>query len=1320
MAKTFDYSDPTENYQLIDWLTNHSYDEWQEYLDFVWSPDNTRDFSYDEKNALKSVGGMRQLKTPSNKQFKLINWVYNIVERIDGLKQTSEISEEAATTGEVILAPLRHFTLRVAWHDSAWNGHVCQDPEKNIFCSGYHSLLSDRIRRNKEILLETEKKYAGKPVELMYKETGEIPPCFWSINAFGKSKLTAKHVNPAAKKLDAIEEDLPPFSMFSWPFGFSFVRDNDEYNEYGKYPSNLDNVRAPKFRNKIKEKQSIGFIYSKFSNPLSYEEMKYLVVGVGLISEKGEFHEFGPKNEVDAIRNNKFKRDMRNFPRNNWALRFSFDPETLVRMPYHEYLREAERNSLAGDESEAFLDRIKVTIDEPELEHCFKYVAMDIDDDEAIYLLSKMRAKLSGAMVHGIIPPESLKKDINKLERLIEFCWNRRTHFPGLSNLARVLVDKLPEEKYKLDDFVQTVKDSGPDYDLVIKQLLDDPNSDKDFSKYANELTALKAAMLVLGISTNEFLMLSMVNLSQRQFQKIKLNNLGKQIYHTLKEVCTNPYLLYECYQVDEDNADIMTGETLDYPIELFKIDIALFPNTDYLVQNYLQKDIRIDDKRRIRALIINYLRLQEFVNGNCLEDATNLQLAIESQPLFYSNADTYKLPLHFLLSMDVDFEAHLRDKLHIEVGDYNNYFYLKELKTAEEEVADFIIKLISPPVEDNTLVYEGIGKYISKSVENRKAKIGVSFDDTQFSIERTKLYNNIFPKKFFVITGSPGSGKSYETLNVIRYLKNNGESYLLLAPTGKAALRLSSDPQFKKDKIEAMTIDKFITQHYYQPSKRKNYQNVIIDEMSMVDIIKLQRLINCFDTENPSFHRLVMVGDPHQLPPIGFGKPFYDIIQFLRFNEDYNENHLVDLDVNCRQELEGNLILDFSKLYSNQGDLTIEQEDKISDGGEVSNGFRIEYWKNEDELRDLVVSEWKRTFQEKKWVGNDDELLDKTFKLNLSSKLAADWNFDLENFQILTPYKYFTDVVNDLYQTQIRSGEISILKLFKDKDKIIRTKNYYEKQDLLLSNGSIGLTAYLSKEKILCFPELDEKNIPVYKIRESEKEFFELAYCITVHKAQGSGFENVIVIIPKRFGLLCKELLYTAFTRSKKSITILIEGEKGTPFDNSLFEYARKRTFTERRKTSLLLKTPHQHYGLEPEQGVFVQSRVEQMIYSYLRDTRDELGKEKFNFMYEQYPEVNGDRIRIKTDFTIYTSNKTYYWEHLGRLSIKSYERQWLELKKPTYDKAGLSQQLVTTDELRGINDQKIKDIIQAIISGNVGTEDKLGKYSLHHFSLR
>jgi len=1317
MDDKIDYSNPYQRSELESWLHGYSDEEWQEYIDFAFSDDHKRDFNYDERNCICVVKKYLKIQELTTGQLKMVNWAKSIVERIENIKSMDNREE-----GESDNQPLRHFTFRVAWHDNMWNGTVCNDPKHNIFCNGYHSLLSDRIRREKEKQLKNEIKYAGKSVNKMVNNVGDTPPCFWSINIFGEHEIPVKHYNPAARHLKPIKENLPPYSMFSWPFALSFMHKSKERKLNGKYPRNLEDVRIPRFIDKVKNNSSIGFIYANFSNPISYEEMKYLIVGCGIIDNTGELHHFGPQCEIEKIKQK--NRDLRNFPSVNWTIKFSFDPNSLVRIPYHEYMEEAKRLSLTKDESEILLSKLKVTIDEPELTHCFKYVAMDIDDDEAIFILSKIKARLVEAKSDGVVKVDWLQKEINKIEQMLALCWNKRTHFPGFRNLARALLSKHENDHCALDNFIDYIKESDPNYVDKIKELLNNPNSDKDYSTYRNSLLELKDELHVIGISVDEFLFLSMFNLSHEQFDRIRIGlNINRQLI-SVHDICQNPYLLFEEYVPKEDPQDSLTGEYTDFPIELFKIDIGLFPNRDYLDRIYLQENIFVNDKRRIRSLILQYLKALEYTTGDCFDDAESIHQYIINYPLFYkTSGDILNIPEQFLLKTDDDYDAHLSKKIEIIQAHNTKYYYLKDVYKAEKDVADFVQKLLNS-TELNNLKYDNLDGYISKSIKLLNNKISDGFDEENFIDERTNLYQNIFKYKFYILCGNPGSGKSHEILNIVKYIIESGESYILLAPTGKATLRLKSDPDFNTINFNTMTIDKFVHMWRNKPDFRKKYNNIIIDEMSMVDLMKFNELLNFFEPSDPSLHRLILVGDPHQLPPIGFGKPFYDLIQFVKDNKEYNKN-IIDLDVNCRQQLADNQILNFSKLFSNAGELNNDQIRKIEEGKDISAGFRIRYWENESKLIDVLTEEWQYIADKQQSNDSDNEKLNRLYKIDLSCSKPEDVKYEMENFQIITPYRQYSEIINHYFQTDVRNSEdIEIMELFKHTDKIIRTRNYYDKDDLILSNGSIGISLKLKNKEIVSFPELKEKYIPVEGengLRKNDKDWFELAYSITVHKSQGSGFNHLIVVLPKKYALLSKELFYTALTRSKETISILIEGEPGQKFENSLFEYARKRSYTENRKTSLMLDEPSHYYGLEPEDKVFVQSRVEYIIYKHLMEYRDKNGDlSSFDFRYEKYPIVNDKEIRIKTDFTIYTKKGVYYWEHLGMLSKSSYKRIWMEWKLPTYKSNDLLDQLITTDELNGIKEEKIKKIIEDIIIGNIQNEDRYRIYSNHHYSLR
>jgi exodeoxyribonuclease V alpha subunit len=1319
----YNLQDPWDLKQLEVDFSSISTEEWQSFIDYTSQGENWKKF----KKTFLYIGFNNAGNTYRVSPKQMLNALL-VAEKIKKEMETNEKNErlEKNIEDDQLNQTVSHFTLRVAWHDNAWNGKLCKDPEGNRYCSGFHSLLSDRIRRNKEKDIDKEKKYADMEIS----KIDYLPPCFWSINLNGTKSANISHINPAEKALIPIQEELSSNAMISWPFGISFVRSLKQQSIEGSYPPTLDNVRVPVFRDKIKKKQSIAIMYANYSNPFTEEERQYLVIGAALIMDKGESLKFGPIDIIEAKRKKDYPTN-KYFPVINWALQFKLDEESKVMMPYHEYLERA--NSIQDAKSkQELLDKIKVAVSEPELVHCFKYVAMDVDDDDTIYILSKMRQKLIDCQTDGIIDIVEIKNRINKLNYLINHCWKQRGYFPGIQKLANILTSRETKFNEIIDKIIELRIE---DIDEKIIELLNEPKSDVNFKLYKNDLLDLKEMLDALEISIEQFLTLSMLNLTSYQFQRILDGKIWDydSFNHTvpfknktpLEDVCKNPYLLVEEYLPEEGKRDENTGEVLDKPIELYKVDIGYFPDGSILPKLDLQRSIKINDKRRLRCLIINYLHTLE-QKGDCFEEASILEAELKKYPLFYNMGTELALATDVFKKQVAERDAFFQDNDKLKIVDANDsrYYYLNEIYDAEKYISDGVLELIAQPKNSN--IYNNLDGHIYASV--KLLSKNPSFQKDDFSAERTQLYQNIFSERLFILAGGPGSGKSHELLNIIREFKDQGESYLLLTPTGKAALRLKSDEIFKD--IEASTIDKWLSEvehGRFTKEKLNRINNLIIDETSMVDLMKFLEIFKLIDFSRPSFKRLIFVGDPNQLPAIGYGKVLKDILFYLKSNPKFSKNY-IELTGNHRSTLAKNKVIELSQVFEEKGepDESIEKILNLKKGDQdISEGFKIVFWKDEKELQDKIIKEFELLCKSEGLVGTRQELLHQLLGLKKDGTILKNENIKLENFQILSPYLSGlsgSDGINDFVQKHFKSDlELSLAKgLFKESDKIIRTKNYYDNEELLLSNGSIGLIQNERRES-LYFQENLYKEMKLRSIRKNEQEFFELAYAISIHKSQGSGFDNLFIIVPDRLGLLSRELIYTALTRCKKSVTLFLQNNPDNPKNKSLLELARTRTFVDARKTTLLIDRPYRHYGLEPEDGVFVQSHIELDIYKELMERRDASGLPAFDFKYEIYPTLSdGTEIKIKTDFTIYYNGKTWYWEHLGRLGNRVYDRNWHKLKRPTYSTNKLESQLITTDQLNGIKGDKIKKIIADIINDSVTTEDITNKYSLNHYSLR
>jgi ATP-dependent exoDNAse (exonuclease V) alpha subunit len=1245
-------------------------------------------------------------KEPSIKQ---LIWAKKIVDKIEiGQNEKKEkIVIRKRNNVKKIITSTRtvdpmHATVRMAWHDNGWNGKVCLSPERNNYCVGDYSLLSSRLKRRKRNEIECKFKCKKPQIELM---KGYIPPCYWSINAFGNETIKVQHEHPMSESnyiVDTpnIEETLPPYSVFTWPFKLSFMREkNPLKNEDGNYPKNLID-RINNYFSKLNISDSLIFLYCNYDNPVSADDYKYLLVGCGVLEDKGNLHYYQiPKKNLDKVRQD---RGNQNFPTVGWDYRLSLNQNNLVKLPYHEYLRDAE---ISNDFK--MLEEMRAIIDEPELIPSFKYVSMDINDDRAIYLLTKIKKSLLIVKKHHRVNETyDVSKNLQIVELLLENCWKKRGLLPGFKKLNQILLERDDDyHKLEINNYYQKIVQNNPDNYLDILLDLFENNNSKQIDvdeRLLCEIDDLKHCLSVKKISSYEYLTLALLNFTKTQFKRILNSNIG-ETKRSVKEICRNPYLLYEEYKPSTEE-DPYLGERIDDEINLFEIDIAFFPDTRYLTRFRKIQKLYPDDPKRLRALTISYLKSLEFI-GDCFDIDKNIEKKLKEYPLFY-NSD-YVLSDSVLSEPADELQDHFEEKLKIIENQDKLYFYLKDLFIKEQNVSTIIKKLM-----DNSNANLDYEIKLEESVNNLSNNLKDKFDKMQYLSERKFLYPNVFKKKFFVISGSPGCGKSFELLRIVSTLQDNKETCLILTPTGKAAIRLKFNNEGFKN-INAITIDKFLFEN--KDWNNIDIENVIIDEMSMIDLVKFSDFLNKLNFQSVNFKRLILVGDQFQLPPIGFGKVFIDIIRYIQNNEKA-KSHYCYLDTNCRQMFDPKII-EFSKIFSDQNKHYEPLIQAVSENTLISDGLKIFYWKTKTQLEKLILKRFEELFQRKLGGRELSVTLNRVFKLNDDGSFNKSYTID--NFQVLSPYRsafYGTIGLNTFFQKTFRSKTNFIDKrslCFKNTDKIIQNQNKYnyKTNELILSNGSMGI---IDNKGLFYFQEF-ENNIPQKYLKEEE---LELAYSITVHKSQGSGFDEVFLIIPPKETLLSRELVYTALTRSKQSLSIFLHGEPTDDVSKNIFERSRRKSKVELRKTSLL-DNPYWDYSLNPSDNVLVRSRIEYIIYKKLEELRDEYKDDfPFTFAYEKEYKSKNSSITIKPDFTIkVSSGKTYYWEHLGLTGVSLYVNTWFQRKK-IYEKDGILDRLITTDELNGIADNAIEKVIDDIILEELKIVDS--KFSNHHYSLR
>jgi ATP-dependent exoDNAse (exonuclease V) alpha subunit len=566
---------------------------------------------------------------------------------------------------------------------------------------------------------------------------------------------------------------------------------------------------------------------------------------------------------------------------------------------------------------------------------------------------------------------------------------------------------------------------------------------------------------------------------------------------------------------------------------------------------------------------------------------------------------------------------------------------------------------------------------------------------------EKAKALDKLFSCRFSVLTGRAGTGKTTVLKVFIRGLekKEGKQPVLLLAPTGKARVRLQEIT--RKD---AQTIHQFLMKLRWireetfslreKGGDKRASPTVIIDEASMIPVDLLATLFRAIDFNEVK--RLVLVGDPNQLPPIGPGRPFVDIIERLERSK-HRERHVARLTQRVRHEDAESQALRLADAFL--GDKVSPGDDEILSKvarQEVSRDLEVHFWTDEKELY---------------------EFLDKSLKENIG--LAEDKTTDYEefnksiekpdNWQILSPTRmqvFGTTEINHIIQKKYRQGLIERAKRRKPRpfgeqqmvwnDKVIQVVNSRRtawkdgKVDGYVANGEIGLIVNTSKKQDSINVKFSTQPDLTYRYYRAEVgENLELAYAITVHKSQGSDFDTVFLILPQNAGTMSRELLYTGLTRFKKKVILLIEKDVAPliTFRNPQYsEILRRNTnlfeLVARPETTGL---PHPERLIHrTRKGDLVRSKSEVIVANMLID----LG---ISYEYEKplYSKTDPKDFRLP-DFTVKYEGEQFYWEHLGMLFEPGYKEEWVNKEKWYKENGYYDRLIISKDGPNGRIDSK------------------------------
>lgn len=389
------------------------------------------------------------------------------------------------------------------------------------------------------------------------------------------------------------------------------------------------------------------------------------------------------------------------------------------------------------------------------------------------------------------------------------------------------------------------------------------------------------------------------------------------------------------------------------------------------------------------------------------------------------------------------------------------------------------------------------------------------TIDDFTMSKKQAKALELFCKYNFMILCGFSGSGKTTSLRGIVKLMEDNGLSYTLVSPSGKASMRMT----------EALNRPASTIHRKCLRDGSINSDVLIVDESSMVGLPTFVMMLNCIENENI---RVVLVGDNAQLSPVGIGRVFYDLIES-------NKVPMVMLDEVFRYKSNGSL---FVATNIRQGKQFFNDETMVKHNG---NEYKIcdnyKFIETED-IFDEVLKQYNNLLS--KGVKAKDMLclspqnVGEIGSYAINNAIQAEVNPPKPNENTMQRKIGYTNII-------FRVGDLVINK--KNDYKALPLESYEEIQssDGALSEDDVNLTSVFNgqcgvvrkiEDKIMVI-QFDEELIV---FNNSKIDNLLLAYCISVHSSQGSEAQYVINIVSdKHSRMLSRNLLYVADTRSKK-----------------------------------------------------------------------------------------------------------------------------------------------------------------------------------------